>query len=292
MILPGFVPTLVANLILSESITSELENFISFLKRINVDLKLHNMDRVLKEHFSNTIRESDLKIKKELAIDRYNKKIAKIGDKVIQLNTRYIFDKDMKYIEVLVTLKIRKVNRFAIKGRKNKRAKYHTVYENQFKFVSDILSEKGGSEAIVEKRKNELNDLYKLKLSKIEHLKSSKFKAQKKSRLNYSYRRKMKVITRLTDKTLKKEALTRLWQKNNSSNVISALKNASVELARMLEIDLASYKEVRTRKSYKQLPPFAKKLGIIEQTEKRAIVINHYYRYCSIPLSADHKYCN
>ena len=250
------------------------------------------MDRVLKEHFSNTIRESDLKIKKELAIDRYNKKIAKIGDKVIQLNTRYIFDKDMKYIEVLVTLKIRKVNRFAIKGRKNKRAKYHTVYENQFKFVSDILSEKGGSEAIVEKRKNELNDLYKLKLSKIEHLKSSKFKAQKKSRLNYSYRRKMKVITRLTDKTLKKEALTRLWQKNNSSNVISALKNASVELARMLEIDLASYKEVRTRKSYKQLPPFAKKLGIIEQTEKRAIVINHYYRYCSIPLSADHKYCN
>ena len=95
----------------------------------------------------------------------------------------------------------------------------------------------------------------------------------------------MKALPWLTSKTLKKEALTRLWLANNSANVRSTLKKASLELSRMLEIDLASYKEVRTHRFYEQLPPFAKKLGIIEQTEKRAIVINYSYRYCSIPLS-------
>ena len=283
--------TVLLSLAFYEIFLSESEVFISLLNQINVDLKKHNMDSVLKEHFSNIVRESDLTIKKELALDSYNKKLAKIGDKVIQLNTSYIFDKDMKYIEVLVRLKIAQVKRFTNLGRNNQLPRYDVIYKNQFKFISAILSESGGSKAIVEEKKRKLNNLYKLELSKIELLKSSMFKAQKKSRLNYSYHRKMKALPWLTSKTLKKEALTRLWLANNSANVRSTLKKASLELSRMLEIDLASYKEVRTHRFYEQLPPFAKKLGIIEQTEKRAIVINYSYRYCSIPLSADYKYC-
>jgi hypothetical protein len=291
VILSGFVPTLVANLTIAALTTSESEFFIRLLKQINVDLKKHNMDSILKERFSNIVRESDLKIKNELAFDRYNKNVAKIGDKVILLNTNYVFDKKMEYIQVLVTLKIRKVKRFTNRGRKNQRPKYEAIYENKFMFISSILSENGGSKAIIAERKREANDLYKLELVKIEQIKSSKFRAQKKSRLDYSYRNKMKSISRVTEETLKKEALTRLWVANGSARVISALNNASLELARMLEIDLSSYQSVRNHKSYKQLVPFTKRLGIIEQKDKRAIVINHSNKYCSLPLSADPKYC-
>jgi len=290
VIIPGFVPTLMANLVII-GLTSQSEVFMNLLRQINIDLNKHNIDSILKEPLSSIVKESNLTIRKELSIDRFNREYAKIGDKVIQLNTRFIFHRKMNSIQVLVTLKIRRVKRFTNLGRKNQRPKYDVIYENKFKFISSILSENGGSKAIVEERKRQVNKLYKLELLKIEHLKSSKFKAQKKSRLNYAYRKNMEIISRLTKKTLKKEALTRLWAANNSTRVISTLKNASLELSRMIDIDLASYQEKRTNSSYKQLPAFTKKIGIIEQTEKRAIVINHSYRYCSLPLLATPKYC-
>lgn len=268
------------------------QNLSYHILQINYNSKVYDIDSILKRSIAQTVADvSNINVENEFSVAEYTSKWAKIGDKVIHVNYQYEFNEGMNSIQTTVNLKLRKVVRFVNRGIKRRILKYETYYEKQFIDISSILKNDGGIERIIAARKKIVDDWYEKELIRLKDLKSSHYGGGKKNALAELYNKKLNIIYSADRENYHRESLVQLWARDESFHVKRVFDNAAVRLSRMVKLDFSTSSQKRTSKTYKQLEPLAKRLGIIERNDDRVIVIDYLHNYCSLPLLANPRLC-